>query len=100
MTALNPPPPTSKATTLSLVGRVAEQRALRERLRAALEGRGGLVLIGGEAGIGKTTLVDWLAAEAGAEGVQVLTGHCYDLTPAPPYGPWHEAFATSAGTSQ
>jgi DNA-binding CsgD family transcriptional regulator len=100
MTALNPPQPTSKATTLSLVGRVAEQRALRERLRAALEGRGGLVLIGGEAGIGKTTLVDWLAAEACAEGVQVLTGHCYDLTPAPPYGPWHEAFATSAGTSQ
>jgi DNA-binding CsgD family transcriptional regulator/tetratricopeptide (TPR) repeat protein len=100
MTAPDPRPPTSQATTLSLVGRVAEQHALRERLRAALEGRGGLVLIGGEAGIGKTTLVDWLAAEASAAGAQVLTGHCYDIMPAPPYGPWHEAFAASAGTSQ
>ena len=40
----------------SLVGRDRELAILRERLAAALAGQGGLVLIGGEAGIGKTPL--------------------------------------------
>ena len=39
-----------------LVGRAREQAALREELAAAIGGHGRLVLLGGEAGIGKTTL--------------------------------------------
>src|SRR4051794_17413470 len=74
-----------------LVGREREQGILSERLASALAGRGGLVLIGGDAGIGKTGLAEWLCREAEKSGALVLVGHCYDLTETPPYGPWGEA---------
>src|SRR4051812_44119948 len=71
-----------------LVGRATERSVLRDHLTAALAGHGRLVLIGGEAGIGKTALVRALAREAAAGDAFVLTGHCYDLSTTPPYGPW------------
>jgi DNA-binding CsgD family transcriptional regulator/tetratricopeptide (TPR) repeat protein len=71
-----------------LVGRAAEQRLLRDRLAASLDGHGSLVIIGGEAGIGKTSLARDLAAAAASHDFLVLVGHCYDLTATPPYGPW------------
>jgi DNA-binding CsgD family transcriptional regulator len=73
-----------------LVGRERELGALRYCLAAALAGRGSLVLVGGEAGIGKTALVEALAREAAARSALVLTGGCYDLTATPPFGPWAE----------
>ncbi len=73
-----------------LFGREREQAALRERLSGALGGQGGLVLIGGEAGVGKTALTETVAYEATVRGALVLTGRCYDLTETPPYGPWTE----------
>jgi DNA-binding CsgD family transcriptional regulator/tetratricopeptide (TPR) repeat protein len=73
-----------------LVGREREQGVLREHLEGALDGRGGLILVGGEAGIGKTTLVDLLASTARDQGALVLTGGCYDLATTPAYGPWLE----------
>ena len=77
----------------ALVGRAREQSALRAALDAAVAGRGSLVLIGGEAGIGKTALAEALLAEARAQGALVLVGRCYDLSETPPYGPWAEALA-------
>jgi DNA-binding CsgD family transcriptional regulator len=76
-----------------LVGREREQAALRAALDAALAERGSLVLIGGEAGIGKTALAEWLLAEAAGAGALALVGRCYDLAETPPYGPWAEALA-------
>ncbi len=76
-----------------LVGRDRELATLRERLAAACAGRGGVVLIGGEAGIGKTALADALCREATERGALALVGRCYDLTETPPYGPWVELFA-------
>src|SRR5690242_13476990 len=76
-----------------LVGREREQATLRDALTAALAGRGSLVLIGGEAGIGKTALAEWALAEAEARGALALIGRCYDLSETPPYGPWQEALA-------
>ncbi|MGI8855586.1 MAG: AAA family ATPase, partial [Thermomicrobiales bacterium] len=76
-----------------LVGREREQAVLRERLAAAHDGRGAVVLIGGEAGMGKTALAASLAHEAARQGALVLDGHSYDLAETPPYGPWVDLFA-------
>jgi DNA-binding CsgD family transcriptional regulator len=77
-----------------VVGRMREQVFLREELAATFSSHGRLVLLGGEAGIGKTTLGRDLAREAATRGAWVLTGHCYDLTNTPPYGPWLDLVAT------
>lgn len=58
-------------TSLPFVGRGTELAALRERWDAAVAGHGGLVLVGGEAGIGKTRLVREFAAQCEAHGAQV-----------------------------
>jgi transcriptional regulator with XRE-family HTH domain/tetratricopeptide (TPR) repeat protein len=76
-----------------LFGREREQQRLRASLAAAIAGQGRLVLIGGQAGIGKTALAEALAGDAAQAGALVLTGRCYDLTETPPYGPWIELFA-------
>ena len=83
-------PPQSPRNETVIVGREREQAMLRQALDAMLAGHGSLVLVSGEAGIGKTTLVEWLAREAEAEGCLILKGGCYDLTTTPPYGPWIE----------
>lgn len=81
----------SSPTTLPpLVGRDRELALLRERLSEAREGRGSLVLIDGEAGIGKTALAAALCREAADTSAHVLAGYCYDRTETPPYGPWVE----------
>jgi len=83
-----------------LVGRDREREVLTNLFAATRRGRGRLVLISGEAGIGKTALIEALTAEATAQSVPFAIGRCHDLTDTPPYGPWHELFqhaAQSAG---
>src|SRR5215472_14362002 len=84
--------PASAPAPSALVGRDRELAILRERLAATLAGRGGLVLIGGEAGIGKTALAESVCCEVEARDAIVLVGRCYDLAETPPYGPWVELF--------
>ena len=80
--------PRDPAIGVPLVGRSRELGVLHDRLSWACNGRGSLVLIGGEAGIGKTALADVLCREAVEMGVRAVTGHCYDRTETLPYGPW------------
>lgn len=74
-----------------LVGRGKELSTLVRSLEAAALGRGGVVLIGGEPGIGKTRLMAELAAAAVAAGWRVLAGRAYDGEGMPPYLPLVEA---------
>ncbi|MGN6755748.1 MAG: helix-turn-helix transcriptional regulator [Thermomicrobiales bacterium] len=79
----------------ALAGREREQTTLRAALDRALTGHGSLVLISGEAGIGKTSLAEALCREAADRGALVLVGRCYDLSETPPYGPWRELFTSA-----
>lgn len=64
-------------------GRERELGELRAGHAGAVSGRGCFFLIGGEPGIGKTRLVDELAAEATQQGAQVLWGRCWEDGGAP-----------------
>lgn len=78
------------------VGREAERAELRRLVRAAAGGSGGLAMVAGEPGVGKSRLAEEVAAEAGAAGFRVLTGRCYDTQGTPPYIPFVEAFEAVA----
>ncbi|MEX1253735.1 MAG: AAA family ATPase [Dehalococcoidia bacterium] len=73
------------------VGRQDEAARLHERLQQARAGQGGLVMLVGEPGIGKTRTAEEFAETARQEGAEVLWGSCYEGEWAPPYGPFAEA---------
>ena len=75
------------------VGRESESARLRSKLGEARAGRGGLVMLVGEPGIGKTRTAEEFAERARHEGATVLWGRCYEGEWAPPYGPFAEALA-------
>ncbi len=70
------------------VGRQRELAGLNAALAEAMAGRGRLVMLAGEPGIGKTRTAQELASHAETLGAQVLWGWCYEQEGAPPYWPW------------
>jgi class 3 adenylate cyclase/tetratricopeptide (TPR) repeat protein len=81
---------TSAVPAEVFVGRERELASLRQKLNAALEGRGGLMLVGGEPGVGKTTLVRRLIREAEQRGALAVFGRCYESEGTVPYSPFVE----------
>jgi tetratricopeptide (TPR) repeat protein len=73
------------------VGRQREMGELKAALEDALSGRGRLVTLVGEPGIGKTRTAQELATYAGLRQCQVMWGRCYEGQGAPPYWPWVQA---------
>ncbi len=73
------------------VGRGREMGELRAALEESLSGRGRLVTLVGEPGIGKTRTAQELATYATLRGAQVLWGRCYEAQGVPPYWPWVQA---------
>jgi tetratricopeptide (TPR) repeat protein len=68
------------------VGRESELKHLKSAFDLAASGKGSLIMVVGEPGIGKTTLTEQLAIYADLKGGQVLVGHCYEKgSPSLPY---------------
>jgi predicted ATPase len=82
-----------RLTSGTLIGRVEELQAALAALRDLPEGRPGVVVVRGPAGIGKTRFVTTLADRLRADGVRVMVGACLDLgVGAPPYSALIGAF--------
>lgn len=72
---------TQDADASVFVGRAAELAALDAAWERAGQGRPATVLIGGEAGVGKSRLAEEFSARAGKAGAsRVLSGYCLDLS--------------------
>ena len=78
------------APEIPLIGRENEFAELQRLLINAIGGRGSMVMIGGEPGIGKSHLTRAILAEARQRGALAIVGHCYEMEGAPPYGPFAE----------
>ncbi|MEA2716319.1 MAG: hypothetical protein QOI99_636, partial [Actinomycetota bacterium] len=81
----------------AFVGREADIQELRQAWRRAIGGRRQVVLLAGEPGMGKTTLVDQLAREVVADGGRVLWGTC-PPDPSTPYAPVAEILSGAAAS--
>jgi class 3 adenylate cyclase len=75
----------------SFVGREREMERLQEKLADALSGLGSVAMVVGDAGIGKTRLLQEFATYARLRGAQVLWGAAYEGEARLPYGPFAEA---------
>jgi tetratricopeptide (TPR) repeat protein len=88
-----PSPRPIAAREIPLIDRVEEMKLLKEAVDRTVQGEGGLVLLYGEAGIGKTRLARELRAYAHLRGMQVLYGRCpalFRMDGVPPYVLWSE----------
>lgn len=72
----------------ALIGRDDGLIKWRLRLDSALQGRGALVLISGEAGIGKTSLALACLESAHALGMVCAIGRCHERPLIPAFAPW------------
>src|SRR5215831_4998472 len=70
-----------------IIGRLHERAGLREIVEQAKGGHGQVVVMAGEAGVGKSRLVAETRAIAQAEGFLILQGSCFPTDRNCPYGP-------------
>jgi tetratricopeptide (TPR) repeat protein len=78
------------ATRTPLIGRERELDEARALIGGLAHGRGGMLMIGGEPGVGKTRLCQTILDEARARGALCLVGHCYEMEGTPPFTPHAE----------
>lgn len=79
-----------------LIGRGAEFAELTAALARAAAGSAGVVLVSGDAGVGKTHLVSALTRAARDDGCAVLVGQCAELGESMPYLPLADALWNAA----
>ncbi|MGW4544551.1 helix-turn-helix transcriptional regulator [Streptomyces chartreusis] len=81
-----------------LIGRDDEFARLSGMLERARGGDARAVLVAGDAGVGKTRVLDEVSGRAAADGMIVLSGHCVDLGDVGlPYLPFTEVLGVLAG---
>ncbi len=83
----------------AFAGRQNELEILSDILKVAISGRSRLVFVTGEAGIGKTRLIQEIGNQAEADGAQFLTGRCISHQHGDPYLPFIDALGMKLGTS-
>lgn len=83
--------PLELATPSVLAGRDDELTFLRQRWQRACSGRSELVMLYGEAGIGKTRLVETFSDQLRGQGARVMWGRCYEFERRLPFQPIAEA---------
>lgn len=102
--AAPPAVPASAAVVLPhrtpYVGRETQRAELVGLLDGARAGRGALVLIGGEPGVGKTRLTEELAHAAHGRGIDVRVGRCYESAGTVPYVPFVEILEQALAASR
>ena len=89
--------PTAMIYKTPMVGRDDEVAQLLELLDEAASGTGGLAMIGGEPGVGKTRLAWDILEEARSRELAALIGHCYESEGTPPFIPWVEILEATVG---
>jgi hypothetical protein len=78
------------------VGRERELAQIGAALDDAAAGRGRLMMLAGEPGIGKTSVADRASSAAADRGFTVLWGRCWEAGGAPAYWPWLDIIAELA----
>jgi DNA-binding CsgD family transcriptional regulator len=81
----------------ALYGRLAELELLQACLERAAAGRTQVALIEGEAGIGKSRMLEAALDGAGGRGFQVFVGRADEVERARPFGPMGEALGCTSG---
>lgn len=89
----------SRAPRSAIHGRESEVTRLREAMRAAAAGRGQVVLLLGEAGIGKSRLAEEVVGHARAAGWVSIAGRSYETEQLLALGVWAGALRTAAPAS-
>jgi DNA-binding NarL/FixJ family response regulator len=87
----------STTPVVPFIGRERELAMLSAASRVAAGGRRRLVLVTGEAGIGKTTLAEVAADAAARSGLRVVWGRCWPDGGAPPLWPWQKIVSELLG---
>jgi len=87
---------TDPESSSPLIGRPHERQELQGCVDRLVAGHGGLVLVAGEPGIGKTALLEEFARVAVAAGVGIAWGRCHESRGAPAFWPWIQALAAIA----
>ncbi len=86
--------------TTGFVGRTAELARLHRAVDDVVAGRGRILMLVGEPGIGKSRTAEELAGLALARGAQVLNGRCHEGGAAPPFWPWRQIVRTHVQRSE
>jgi DNA-binding CsgD family transcriptional regulator/tetratricopeptide (TPR) repeat protein len=81
-----------------LVGRELELAALEAALAGSAAGNGRVVLVAGDAGIGKTALLRSFVTHAQSARVGVLVGECSETGASRPFGPFVEVLRSALAT--
>lgn len=81
----------ARAAEAPMIGRDGELGRLRSGLARMLDAGGSVVMVSGEAGIGKSRLIQEFGVDVTARGARLVLGRCHETEQALPLHPWIEA---------